>query len=96
MTSLSVEQLMATSQPRLTVPGLVIPEVWKKPDVPTGIRPYQTIDAVFALMRERCIIAEYPGAGKKLITIMAALKAFALGKAESFLIITLGTDADRG
>lgn len=86
---------MATPQPRLTVPGLRVPEAWKKPDTVDGVRPYQIIDAVFALMRQRCIVAEYPGAGKKLIAVMAALKAFDLMKAQSFLVISLGGDVDQ-
>ncbi len=86
--TLTVEQLMAVQEPRLTVPGLFIPEGFDR-------RPYQLIDALFILLRKRCIVAEVPGSGKKLITVMAVLKAFSMMKARSALVVSLGTDVDQ-
>jgi hypothetical protein len=83
---ITVEQIQAI-EPTLSVPGYR----WdvKEP------RPYQLTDAAAAILRERFIVAEYPGAGKKIIAILAAIKLFELGKAECVLIVSLGADVDQ-
>lgn len=87
MPALTVDELIASPGPKLTVPGLLYDAV--EP------RPYQIVDAVFALMYPRSLIAEYPGAGKKLITLMAAGKAFETRGARNALIMSIGTDVDQ-
>jgi SNF2 family DNA or RNA helicase len=88
VSTLSVEQLMQVKNPKMTVPGLRL-DTGKIP------RPYQIVDAAFMLMYPRSILAEYAGAGKKLITIMACLKGMSLMKIDNVLIISLGSDADQ-
>lgn len=72
----------------MTVPGLRY-----QPDkVP---RDYQVVDAAYLQMYPRSVLAEYPGAGKKLIAEMATLKLFSRMMARQALIISLGSDADQ-
>jgi SNF2 family DNA or RNA helicase len=84
----TVEEFLAVKDPKLTVEAL---------DPPEGCEPYdyQKVDAAFAIMRKRCVIAEYPAAGKKLIAILGALKLIELGKIEHVLVVSLGTDVDQ-
>lgn len=86
--TLTVQQLQSASNPHMTVPGL-------RDDIPEQPRGYQYVDATFLILRKRAILAEYAGAGKKLICIMAFLKLFSLMKARNVLVVSLGTDVDQ-
>lgn len=90
MSILTVEKIkeLSGSNPTLTVPGL-------RTDIKEVPRPYQLSGAYFLCARPRAILAEYPGAGKKLTTIMAVLKLFSLMKARNALVVSLGTDCDQ-
>ncbi len=74
--------------PVLSVPGL-------RTDIPERPFPYQKTDAAYLCLYKRALLAEYPAAGKKLITIMAILKLFSLHRAQNALILSLGTDCDQ-
>jgi len=88
----SPAELQAVENPQLTVPGLIVPRDPKPPHDLLYPYPYQKVDATYMLLYPRSLIAEYPAAGKKLITIMAILKAFSLFKARNALILSLGSD----
>jgi hypothetical protein len=87
VTVLSALELQQVANPTMTIPGLTADH---KPP-----RPFQITDAAFCLMHPRSIIAEPPGAGKKLIAIMAGLKGMSLMKINRVLVISLGADTDQ-
>lgn len=79
---------MAVENPKITIPGLV-----DVPDKP--VRPYQRVGTAYMLTHPRSILAEPPGAGKKLTAIMSTLKSFETGRAQNALVVSLGTDVDQ-
>jgi SNF2 family DNA or RNA helicase len=79
---------MAWPSPQITVPNL-------RPGVAEIVRPFQAVDATALCLYKRFIIGEYPGAGKKLIAILAILKNFELGRSRNVLIVSLGSDVQQ-
>lgn len=84
----SLTQLQAIEDPKLEIPGLVMPPG-------TALRPFQKVDVVYSLIQKRIMIAEYTGAGKSLIAIATFLMARHLGIADTCLFLTTGDAVDQ-